>query len=208
MFTGIITGRGKILSLDPQAGSGRRLVLDVRQWQDRAALRLGASVACNGICLTVTRPLDDEGDSPDSLNFDLSPETLSCTTAAGWQAGDWLNLERPLRMGDELGGHMVSGHVDTTTRVCGREPAGDYTVWWLEIPVGSERFIVPKGSVTLDGVSLTVNRVERDQFSIAIIPHTTEVTGFGSLRVGDLVNIELDMIAKTLARLALPYLQE
>ena len=178
------------------------------------ALRLGASVACNGICLTVARPLDPEPepepepDPPETLNFDLSPETLSCTTAAGWQAGDWLNLERPLRMGDELGGHLVSGHVDTTGQIRGREPAGDYTVWWIELPLGSERFIVPKGSVTLDGVSLTVNRVERDQFSIAIIPHTTAVTGFGSLRVGDRINIELDLIAKTLARLAAPHLQE
>ena len=103
---------------------------------------------------------------------------------------------------------MVSGHVDTTTTVRSREPAGDYTVWRFELPKGQERLIVPKGSVTLDGVSLTVNLVERDQFSVAIIPHTAAVTRFGSLRVGDRVNLELDLVAKNLARLALPHLQE
>ncbi|MDI9407737.1 MAG: riboflavin synthase [Candidatus Pacebacteria bacterium] len=209
MFTGIISGRGTIKSFAERKGgaAGRRLVLAVADWSDRAGLKLGASVACNGICLTVVEPFVTAG-VPDSLDFDLSPETLSCTTAIGWKEGGRVNLERPLRMGDEFGGHMVSGHVDSTSLVLASEAEGDYTVWWFELPKGLERYIVPKGSVTIDGVSLTVNRVEAARFSVAIIPHTALVTGFGVLRPDDRVNLEVDLVAKNLARLAAPHLQE
>ena len=174
-----------------------RLVVGVPVgWADMATIPLGASIACNGCCLTAVEL------GPDWFAVTASAETLSKTTLGVWQTGTRINLERPLKVGDELGGHIVSGHVDGLGEVLAATPDQGSTRWRFRVPGGIARFIAPKGSVAIDGVSLTVNEVEGDTFGVNIIPHTAEVTGFGLLKVGDKVNIEIDTVARYVARLA------
>ncbi|WP_366553297.1 riboflavin synthase [Aquibaculum sediminis] len=193
MFTGIITDLGEVLVADAKAGSDLRLLLQTA-W-DTAEVPLGASVACNGVCLTVVER------GPQRLAFDVSAETLSKTTLDTWQAGQRINLERSLRLGDELGGHLVYGHVDGLAEVLDIRREGESHRYRFRADPALLRFLAPKGSIALDGVSLTVNEVEADAFGVNIIPHTAEVTTFGAYRPDDRVNLEIDMLARYVARL-------
>jgi riboflavin synthase len=198
MFTGIVTDVGEVLAVTPRAEDLTRVKIGCRY--RRSSLIEGASIACAGICLTVV----DAGEKGGRAWFevDAAAETLRLTTAAQWRLGTQINLERPLKVGDELGGHMVAGHVDGVATVMKRDDLTDSARITFSAPVELMRFIAPKGSVTLDGVSLTVNTVERDTFSVMIIPHTLQVTTFGTLRDGDPVNLEIDTLARYAARLA------
>ena len=191
MFTGIITGQGHILNVH-DAGD-RHLTIGC-DW-DCAAIDIGASIACSGICLTVVAR------DAHSFKVEASSETMSVTTLGNWQKGDNINLERALRMGDELGGHIVSGHVDGLAEVLSITPDGDSHIVRLSVPADLAMFVAPKGSVTLDGVSLTVNDVTADSFTINVIAHTWNVTQFGMLTVGQKMNMEIDMLARYVARL-------
>ena len=196
MFTGIVSGVGRVRELAPVGGGqDMRLVIEA-PWPDTAGIPIGASVACAGCCLTAVAT------GPDWFAVDVSGETLSRTKLGGWTAGSALNLERSLRMGDELGGHMVSGHVDGLGEVLLVE--GENGSWRVRVraPSALARFIAEKGSVALDGVSLTVNEVEGSEFGVNIIPHTWTATTLGALRPGDPVHIEIDMLARYVARLA------
>jgi len=161
---------------------------------DSAEIALGASIACSGACLTVVAV------RPGAFAVDVSAETLSCTTLGGWRAGTVVNLERALRVGDELGGHIVSGHVDGVAEVVSRRPEGDSVRFVFAAPEALARFLAPKGSVALDGVSLTVNEVDNAQFGVNIVPHTLSRTTLGARRPGDAVNMEIDMLARYVAR--------
>ena len=194
MFTGIVTGIGTVRELTPiGAGADMRLVVAV-PWPD-AAIPIGASIACAGCCLTAVAV------GADWFAVDASAETLSKTTLGRWRVGSRLNLERPLRMGDELGGHLVSGHVDGVGEVLSVTPENGSSRWLFRAPEALARYIAPKGSVAIDGVSLTVNEVDGAGFGVNIIPHTAAVTTFGDLRPGDQVNIEIDTVARYVARL-------
>jgi riboflavin synthase len=198
MFTGIVTDMGEVIGAQ-QAGEGlHRLKIACRY--DRASIAEGASIACSGVCLTVVGT-GEEGRRT-WFAADAAAETLRVTTVGRWQAGTKLNLERALKHGDELGGHMVSGHVDGMAEVMAREDGSDSAGFTLRAPSALSRFIATKGSVTLDGVSLTVNTAEGDNFSVLVIPHTLKVTTLGALRAGDPVNLEVDMLARYAARLA------
>jgi riboflavin synthase len=195
MFTGIVTGLGTVRAITRlRAGADMRLVI-ATTWKDTAAIPVGASIACSGCCLTAVEL------GPDWFAVDASAETLSKTTLGGWEVGTRVNLERPLRVGDELGGHIVAGHVDGVGEVLLATPDHGSTRWHFAVPHALGRFIAPKGSVAVDGVSLTVNEVERATFGVNIIPHTASVTSFGHLAVGDRVNIEIDTVARYVARL-------
>src|SRR6185437_4351965 len=159
----------------------------------------GASIACSGVCLTVVDAGEEEGRA--WFAVDAADETLRVTTVRRWRQGSKVNIERPLKFGDELGGHLVAGHVDGLASVVAREDLTDSARFALRVPADLARFIAPKGSVTLDGVSLTINEVEADTFSVLIIPHTLAVTTFGALRQGDDVNLEIDTLARYAARL-------
>ena len=198
MFTGIVTGQGEVRAVTPIGrGQDMRLVITVPAgWADMANMPLGASIACSGCCLTAVEL------GADWFAVTASAETLSKTTLGGWAVGTRINLERPLKMGDELGGHIVAGHVDGLGEVIAAVPDQGSTRWIFRVPAAIARFIAPKGSVAIDGVSLTVNEVSNDTFGVNIIPHTAEVTGFGLLKVGDRVNIEIDTVARYVARLA------
>lgn len=191
MFTGLITAQGQLEAIaalaDPIYTIATNMPLDT--------VAMGASIACNGVCLTVIRKTDK------SFSVQLSRETLTKTTAADWQPGKRLNLERPLQAGDEFGGHFVSGHVDGVATLTGRQAEGDSWRLVFAAPAALQRFIAPKGSITIDGVSLTVNAVEDGTFGINIIPHTWQVTNFSTIAVGDKVNIEIDLLARYLDRL-------
>ncbi|ADE38407.1 riboflavin synthase [Candidatus Puniceispirillum marinum] len=191
MFTGIITGQGHILDIH-DAGD-RHLTIGC-DW-DCASIDIGASIACSGICLTVVAR------DAHSFKVEASSETISVSTLGDWQKGDKINLERALRMGDELGGHIVSGHVDGLAEVLSITPDGDSHIVSLSVPADLAMFVAPKGSVTLDGVSLTVNNVTDDSFTINVIAHTWDVTQFGVLTVGQKMNMEIDMLARYVARL-------
>ena len=196
MFTGIITDLGRIRSVERKGDT--RFVFQTGA--GTADLALGASVACSGACLTVV----DKG--PDWFAADVSAETLSKTTLGGWAEGRTVNLERALKLGDELGGHLVSGHVDGAGRLCSREAEGDSLRLVFEAPAELGRCIAPKGSVAVDGVSLTVNEVEdldggATRFGVNIIPHTAQETTLGALRDGDPVNLEIDLLARYVQRL-------
>ena len=191
MFTGIITDLGRVRSLSP--GGVTRIVLETAY--DTAAIAMGASIACNGACLSVV----DKG--PGWFAVDASAETLARTTIGSWRSGTPVNLERPLKLGDELGGHLVSGHVDGLAEITDRRPDGDSLRFEIRVPAAFQRFIAPKGSVALDGVSLTVNEVEGEVFGVNIIPVTQRETSFGKLAPGERVNLEIDMLARYLARL-------
>jgi len=195
MFTGIISDIGTI---DRVAQQGDTRVV-VRSGYDSATIDLGASIACSGVCLTVV----DKG--PGWFAVDVSGETISCTAQGQWTEGRRLNLERALRLGEELGGHIVTGHVDGIGEVVSVvEEGGSHRV---RVKAGPEiaPFVAPKGSITLDGVSLTVNEVEDDQTGVTIgvniIPHTAAVTTFGSIAAGDAINIEIDVLARYLQRM-------
>jgi riboflavin synthase len=195
MFTGIVTGLGRVRSVTPiAAGADMRLVI-AAPWADTATIPLGASIACSGCCLTAVAL------GPDWFAVDVSAESLSKTTLGGWQPGTAVNLERPLRVGDELGGHIVAGHVDGVGKVLSATPENGSTRWLFEVPYPLARYIAPKGSIAVDGVSLTVNEVDGISFGVNIIPHTAAVTRFGQLRPGDAVNIEIDTVARYVARL-------
>lgn len=192
MFTGLITDFGQVRSVTPSSG-GARLVVETGY--DMDAVAIGASIACSGACMTVV----EKGDS--WFAVDVSAESMARTTIGGWKQGARINLEQSLRMGDELGGHLVTGHVDAVTMVLDRRPDGDSIRFSFKIPDTYEGFIASKGSVALDGVSLTVNEVETGSFGVNIIPHTAERTTFGALAAGDAVNLEVDLIARYVARL-------
>jgi riboflavin synthase len=192
MFTGLITDLGTVRRIDKNAG-GARLAIETAY--ELAAVEIGASIACSGACLTVVEK------GPDGFAVDVSAETLAHTTIGGWKPGDRVNLEQALRIGDALGGHLVSGHVDAVSTVLARRPDGESERFQFQIPEGYERLIAPKGSVCLDGVSLTVNEVESGRFGVNIIPHTAEKTTFGALGPGARVNLEVDLIARYVARL-------
>lgn len=197
MFTGIVTDIGEVISVIPRADNLHRLKIACRY--PRASINDGASIACSGVCLTVVESGEDERTW---FAVDAAAETLALTTVGKWKTGSRVNLERSLKMGDELGGHLVAGHVDGVAQVVTREDMTDMAKIALRAPTSLMRFIAPKGSITLDGVSLTVNAVEGDTFSVLIIPHTLQVTSFGTLRTGDEVNLEIDTMARYAARLA------
>jgi riboflavin synthase len=197
MFTGIISGLGEVLDIRERAEGLRRVTIACGYALDSIAI--GASIACSGICLTVVER-GRAGNRP-SFTVDTAAETLRMTTAANWQRGTKLNLERALRLGDELGGHMVSGHVDGTGEVVSRDDFVDSVALTLRVPAELARFIAPKGSVALDGISLTVNYVDRDTLAVLIIPHTLQVTTIGALQPGARVNLEVDQMARYAARL-------
>jgi riboflavin synthase len=199
MFTGIITDIGEIEILKPTAqGQLHRLRILCRY--DRSTIADGASIACNGVCLTVVA----SGVAQDRTWFevDAAAETLGMTTAKYWKAGTWLNLERALKIGDELGGHIVAGHADGIAGVVAREDLPDMARFELKTTRELAGFIAAKGSVTLDGVSLTVNTVRDVVFSVLIIPHTLQVTTLSDWTAGGEVNIEVDLMARYAARLS------
>jgi riboflavin synthase len=199
MFTGIVTDIGEIISLTPTArGQLHRLRIACRY--DRATIADGASIACNGVCLTVVAS-GVEG-STTWFDVEAAAETLAMTTARHWAVGTKLNLERALKIGDELGGHIVAGHADGIARILKRDDLPDMARFELSTTRDLARFIAPKGSVTLDGVSLTVNSVEEVAFSVLIIPHTLNVTTLSAWRAGSEANLEVDLMARYAARLA------
>ncbi len=195
MFTGIITDIGTISALD-QRGDLRATIAT---HYDTASIDMGASIACSGVCLTVV----DKG--PGWFAVDVSGETIRCTNARHWAVGSTLNLERALKVGDELGGHIVSGHVDGVGEIIGIADAGDSKTFTFRAQRDLAPYIAPKGSVTLNGVSLTVNAVDdvadAAHFTVNIIPHTAEWTTFGTAAVGDSINIEIDVLARYLSRM-------
>ena len=197
MFTGIVTALGEVRSVKPRAGNLHRITIACDY--PRAELTEGASIACSGVCMTVVGAGEEDGRA--WFAVDAAAETLALTTVARWRHGSKVNLERPLKFGDELGGHLVAGHVDGLANVVARENLTDMARFTLRVPADMARFIAPKGSVTLDGVSLTVNEVDGDTFSVLIIPHTLAVTTFGALQKGDDVNLEIDTMARYAARL-------
>jgi len=199
MFTGLITNIGTVREVQP-IGQGRdaRFIIAVPPapgWEDIGQIKLGASIACSGCCLTVIER------GPDWFAVEVSAESLSLTTLGAWQPGTKINLEGSLKLGDELGGHLVSGHVDGLAEVISATPENGSTRWRFAIPAALAKFVAPKGSIAVNGVSLTVNEVEGLQFGVNIIPHTTEHTNFATIKVGDKVNIEIDMLARYVARL-------
>lgn len=198
MFTGIVTDLGTVREVQP-IGQGHDLRLVIGTSPDflakPAPVTLGASIACSGCCLTAVLL------GGDWFAVDASAETLSKTTLGEWRPGQRVNLERSLRMGDELGGHLVAGHVDGVAEVLSAEPEHGSVRWRFRAPRALAPFIAPKGSVALDGVSLTVNEVDGEVFGVNIIPHTTAITTFGTLQPGARVNLEIDMMARYVARL-------
>jgi riboflavin synthase len=197
VFTGIVNDLGEILEVDERADGLRRLTVACSY--DPETIDIGASIACSGPCLTVV----ERGRRGNRGYFavDVAAETLRVTTAGSWQRGTRLNLERSLRIGDELGGHLVSGHVDGIADLLARDDLPDMARLSLQAPAALARFIATKGSVALDGVSLTVNEVAGDTFSVLLIPHTLKVTTFGGLRAGARLNLEVDQMARYAARL-------
>jgi riboflavin synthase len=191
MFTGIVTDVGRVRSVR-ETNRDRRL--EIETGFDLATVDIGASISHAGCCLTVVEK------GPDWFAVELSGETLSLTTLADWTEGRRVNLERPAKVGDELGGHIVSGHVDGIGEVVSVESEGGSHRVRIRAPRPLHRFIAPKGSITLEGVSLTVNEVEDDVFGVNLIPHTWDVTTLGELKPGSRVNLEIDMLARYLAR--------
>jgi riboflavin synthase len=197
VFTGIVTDIGEVLAVEQRAEGLRRLTVGCGY--ERASIAIGASIACSGACLTVVATGEQSGRT--IFAVDTAAETLRATTVGRWRPGTRINLERALKIGDELGGHLVSGHVDGVAGLIARDPLTEMARLTLRAPAPLARFIAPKGSVALDGVSLTVNDVEGETFSVLIIPHTLAVTTFGALRPGDQLNLEVDLMARYAARL-------
>ena len=197
MFTGIVTDMGEVIAVEKR-GDTR---LTIATAYDPDGIAIGASIACSGCCLTAV----ETGRLQDGRGFfavDVSAETLARTTLGSWKVGTRINLERPLKMGDELGGHVVSGHVDDVGEVVAVVPEGDSRRFRFRVSPAISRFIAPKGSVALDGTSLTVNEVDGAEFGVNIIPHTQVVTTWGKAKAGDRVNVEIDMLARYVARLS------
>jgi len=197
MFTGIVTDLGEVRSVRPRADNLHRVTIYTRY--PRAELIEGASVACSGVCLTVVDTGQEDGRT--WFAVDAAAETLALTTVGRWRHGTRVNLERALKIGDELGGHLVAGHVDGIGQVLAREALTDMARFTLRAPHALARFVAQKGSVALDGVSLTVNTVVGDDFSVLIIPHTLSVTTLGFWRAGEEINLEVDTMARYAARL-------
>src|ERR1700744_4092226 len=199
MFTGIVTDIGEIVALSPTA-QGQLHRMAIACDYDRATIADGASIACNGVFLTVVASGTEAGKT--WFDVDTAAETLAMTTAKHWQVGSKLNLERALKIGDELGGHIVAGHADGIATIVKRDELPDMARFELRTTRELARFVATKGSVTLDGVSLTVNTVEDVMFSVLIIPHTLEVTTLSGWHAGSEVNIEVDLMARYAARLS------
>ncbi|HXF88646.1 MAG TPA: riboflavin synthase [Xanthobacteraceae bacterium] len=197
MFTGITTDLGEVLEVEPRGEGLRRL--RIACGYPRGSIALGASIACSGVCLTVVETGEESGRT--WFAVDAAAETMQVTTAGRWRRGTRLNLERSLKAGDELGGHLVLGHVDAVAEVKSRETVDNAARFEIRAPKPLMRFIAPKGSVALDGVSLTVNHVQDELFSVLIIPHTLRVTTFGAAKPGDGLNLEVDVLARYAARL-------
>lgn len=198
MFTGIVTDIGTVQSVTPR---DEGVLLRIETNYDPATIDIGASIACSGVCLTVVK-LPEEGANTRWFEVEAWEEALRLTTVADWQSGQRINLERALKVGDELGGHIVSGHVDGMAEIVERQDEGEAVRFVLEAPKELAKFIAPKGSVALDGTSLTVNRVEGVRFDVLLIHHSLAVTTWGQRAVGDRVNIEVDTMARYAARLA------
>jgi riboflavin synthase len=197
MFTGIVTDIGDLVAVEPRAEGLARL--KIACGYDPDTIDVGASVACAGVCLTVVARGKEGGRG--WFAVDAAAETLRVTSVGGWRPGTRINLERALKVGDELGGHMVAGHSDGLATVIAREDSIEMACFRLRVPTALSRFIAPKGSVALDGVSLTVYEVSGDTFSVMIIPHTLKVTTLGLVDSGDQLNLEVDLIARYAARL-------
>jgi riboflavin synthase len=200
MFTGIVTDIGEVIVASARANNLSRLKIVCHY--DLAGIADGASIACNGVCLTVVGAGIEDGHT--WFSVDAAAETLAVTTAGRWRQGTRVNLERALKIGDELGGHIVTGHVDGVAQLVARTDLTEMARLTFQAPSQLSRFIAAKGSVALDGVSLTVNEVNDDHFEVLIIPHTLAVTTFGALRAGDAVNLEADLMARYAARLIEP----
>ncbi len=196
MFTGIVTALGTVRAIEPIGGGKDMRLVIAAPWTDMESIALGASIACSGCCLTAVEVRSD------SFAVDASAETLACTTLGSWTVGSRINLERSLKIGDELGGHMVSGHADGVGEAVTATAENGSTRWVFRVARPLARFIAVKGSVAVNGVSLTVNEVTDDTFGVNVIPHTASVTGFSTMKPGDKVNIEIDMLARYVARLA------
>jgi riboflavin synthase len=194
MFTGIITDLGKVKTI----AFGPTTRLEIATAYDTGGIALGASVACNGCCLSVVEK------GPGWMAFEASRETLDKTNMGDWKVGHPINLERALKLGDELGGHLVSGHVDGVGRILSIKPDGGSLRIVIEAPKKMARMIAPKGSIVVDGISLTVNEVEGARFGVNIIPITQTATNLGQAKEGDRVNLEIDLIARYVARLLTP----
>jgi riboflavin synthase len=197
MFTGIVTDIGEVTAVRPRGEGLRRLKIACSY--PRASIAEGASIACSGVCLTVVGIGEEDGRT--WFAADAAAETLRMTTVGNWRHGTRINLERALRMGDELGGHIVQGHADGIAELAAREDLTDMAQLWFRAPSPLARFIATKGSVALDGVSLTVNAVDGDTFSVLIIPHTLKATTLGTIRAGDQLNLEVDLMVRYAARL-------
>jgi len=191
MFTGIVTDVGRVRAIE-RKGDTR---IEIETAYDMDDVDIGASIACSGPCLTVV----EKGSG--WFAVEVSAETLDKTALGDWEVGTRINLERAMRIGDELGGHIVSGHVDAVATVVDMKPEGDSVRFTFEAPADFAKYIAPKGSVCLDGVSLTVNEVQENQFGVNIISHTQSATSFGGRKVGDRINMEIDTIARYVARL-------
>jgi riboflavin synthase len=203
MFTGIITDVGEVISVERPEGGRGDLRARIATGYPVEGIALGASIACSGVCLTVVATgAAGSADARGWFDVQVSGETLSKTTAGGWRAGTRLNLERALRVGDELGGHIVAGHVDGMAEIVAMRDEGGSTRFRFRAPAAFAGFIAPKGSIALDGTSLTVNEVEGAEFGVNIIPHTKAVTTWGAAQVGDRVNLEVDTLARYVARMA------
>lgn len=198
MFTGIIEGMGKIVG---RRTGGGGIILDLHAGFELTDPEEGESIAINGVCLTAYN-ISGRG-----FCADVSPETLSRTKLGSLGPGDQVNLERALKLSDRLGGHLVSGHVDCMATVSSRKETGKYTLFSFSVPGEAERYIIEKGSITIDGVSLTVNSCGSGSFAVSIIPHTLKVTTLGALKVGSKVNIEVDLIGKYVEKLLSPRTQ-
>jgi riboflavin synthase len=194
MFTGIVTDIGEITSVTPGGNSGDRRFV-VRTRHDMAPIAIGASIACSGCCLTVVEK------GGDWFAVEVSGESLDKTHLGDWKLGSRINLELSLKLGDELGGHLVYGHVDGVGTIASMTPEGGSVRFVFEVPSELARFIAAKGSVAVDGISLTVNEVDADRFGVNVISHTQAVTTLGEAKVGQLVNLEVDMLARYVQRL-------
>ena len=191
MFTGLVETMGHVHALEPRT-AGIRLVIDAPAIAE--GVQIGDSIANNGCCLTVVQINET------LLGFDAGPETLACTNLGQKQVGDNINLERSVCLGDRLGGHLVTGHVDGLGELVEREDEQDWSTFWFKTPSNLTRQMAAKGSIAVDGISLTLVAVTGEQFSVALIPHTLQVTTLGNLQVGDQVNLETDLLAKYVER--------
>jgi riboflavin synthase len=199
MFTGIVTDVGSVIRVT-EGNDVRRI--SIASGYDPASIAIGASINCAGVCLTVIEIA--AGKRGAVFDVEAAPETLRLTNAGQWQAGSRINLERALRAGDELGGHIVAGHVDGLAEILSVEPFGETTRFRFRVPHEFARLIAPKGSISLDGTSLTVNGVAGDEFDCHLIPHTLKVTTWGDRKAGERVHFEIDTIARYVARLLQP----